>query len=192
LHLLVFERPSVKVTVSLMAMVSVPTVLLVAWQTWWITATDSELWSSGYVFAPIGGPPFGWRQLGWVYWSTVVWVPLAVVVTRGAWLKERLVRLAWCCLVFALAIFLLFRETGARAGHGNLGVPLQVCMVVLILLAMGAVAREAVDAWRRPTGRPRWLLPVGVLLGAFLVGGAISYLDAIGWIHIPIRWGPPY
>lgn len=194
---LLLHLDSVREAIATIWRVSLPSLVVVGWQTWFLTTGQSRVWADSFVFRPIGGPVYGWARAGWPFWIPMVWLMLALWVTRGRVLSDRLVQLVLCCFVFAVALFLLFRESGQRAGHGNLGVPSQLCVFLLLALALRAIARESVRWWRRHRRGDVTRLPLSLALSAvvlvcFLAGGVLAYLDVVGGIHLPIRWNPFY
>lgn len=192
---LVVVRTPLRSLLATMWRVASPAALVVAWQTWYLTSGQSEVWVDHFVFRPIGGPVYGWGRAGWPFWLPLIWLVLAVWSTRGAVVREPLVRLVLCCTAVALPLFLLFQEEGPRAGHGNLGVPLQVCIFLLLLLSVRAIARTAATWW--DSGRhaevprvPASLVASSVAAVAFLAGGLLALSDVLGLLRLPISWDP--
>lgn len=165
-----------------------PATAIVVWQTWFINAGTSDAFGSRFVFDPIVQPPFGWARAGVVYWVPLYVVVLAVVVTRGGFLKERMVQLVLVCTAFAVPLMLTVTEAGERAGHGNLAVPTQVCAALMFVLALRSCAIEVQTAVTR---RSRWspvVLGCTAVTLLFLAGGVLSLLDAMTLVSVPTDW----
>ena len=195
-YLLITARWPVRRIVGLWAWVAVPAAAVIAWQTWYLTTGVSKLWDDHFVFHPIGGPVFGWRQVGPLYFLPLLWIVLAIWATRGRFLADRLVQLVLWCTCFAVPIFLLFREEGGRGQDGNLGVPSQVCVALLTLLALRALTAETAAWARRRTTEgvrpPLWMACAGLLALPFLAAFGLAYADTMGWLRIHIEWYPFY
>ncbi|MFM7068038.1 MAG: hypothetical protein ACKOYM_01135, partial [Actinomycetes bacterium] len=197
-YLLLFERrsggeqrQSLRAAASLWAWVAVPAALVMGWQVWFMAGSTSPVGGDTFRFAPISGPIFGWSQARWPFWLPLGWFAIVVWATRGQFLRERAVRLVGCCVVPAVAVFLLFTEVGPRAQHGNLGVPLQVCATLLFALSLRSAA-SALGSWHRDLPRriPVWF-PVIVFCGALFIGsGVVAWADSLGILHVPINWKP--
>jgi hypothetical protein len=166
-----------------------PAGVVLAWQARFLAGSDTAIGGGGVTFDPIGGPPYGWSQARWAFWFPLLLVVLAVVLRGREAAADRTLHLLVWCLAYGATIFLLFQETGVRAGHGNLGVSAQVASTVLVLWAVGALVRELMDVTPGSSRGPRlrWLVAAGAML-AFCWGGLLSYADAMGWLQIPIRW----
>lgn len=190
-YLLLVERRGWRRDLRILAWVGAPAVAVLAWQSWFLNHAGTEIGGGGVTFDPIGGPPYGWSQARWAFWLPLLWPLAAIAATRGAFVRDRLVQVVAASLVFAMGLFLLFRETGPREGHGNLGVSPQVCATVLVLLSIRALARTVVELRREPAGWGRTvrLGAVAALTSAFAWGGLVSYLDAMDLLHVPIDWG---
>jgi hypothetical protein len=173
---------------------------VVAWQTWFLATGASARWGDKFVFHFPSGPVFGWHRVGWPFLIPFVWTGLAIWSTRGRVLREPMVRLVLLCALVSLAIFLCFTESGVRSKDGNLGVPLQVSMAVLLILSVRAVGRQvsrvvgertsAAGGNRQPL--PSWLWVSLVATVLFVAAGIASYLDTLGVITVPIKWFPLY
>lgn len=177
--------------------VAVPGAAVIAWQTWFLGTSQSNSFKSGWTFDPIVPPAFGWDRLGVAFWFPLMIVLAAIAATRGAFVREPAVKLVLICSVFALSLMLTVRETGEKATHGNMAVPAQACAALLIVLALRGCLRAA---WARSSDTSRRQLlrsPIAVAAVAmtvlFLLGGALSYLDATGTIAVPTDWqnAPP-
>jgi hypothetical protein len=191
LYFLVARAP-LRVVVPMMVRIGGPTAALVAWQTWFLASGKSQVWVDHFRLDPIGGPVYGWSQARWAFWLPLAWVALAAWATRGRFFLDRLVQLVLCCTVFAVAIFLLFVEAGERAGHGNLGVPLQLCGTFLLLLATRSICASAVEVWRCRSSAdfPPWFMAGTLVAMLFVASGLLSYADTLGWVQVPISWFP--
>lgn len=194
IYAVLFARSSLRRLIGDLVWVAVPGVIVVAWQTWFLSTSSSALGSDGFTFDPIAGPVYGWSQVRLPFGVPMLGLlVVATAVSRGAFLRERLVRLVLCCFAVALPIFVLFKETGPRAQHGNLGVPAQVCVTMLAVLAIRRITSDLLVAPDAPGRPPQWVrVAAGALLLAFLGGGILSYLDALGLVHVPISWFPFY
>ena len=100
LFVLVFERRRVRSLGSMVACVVAPAAAMIIWQKWFLSTSSSTLGSEEITFDPIAGPVYGWARARWLFWLPLVWPLLATLVSRGAFLKERLVRLVLCCMAF--------------------------------------------------------------------------------------------
>lgn len=192
-YVVLVERMEWGRAAKIVAWVAVPGGAVIAWQMWFLSTSTSEFGSDGFTFAPISGPIYGWSEARWAFWIPMLWLPLAAWIGRRDFLADRQTRVMACSFVYAVAIYLLFRETGPRAGHGNLGVPAQLSMTILILLAFRVVvvrAAAAVGARRDGARTPGWLPVVAVVACAFLAGGVLAVLDSTGTVDVPISWDP--
>jgi hypothetical protein len=170
----------------------VPGAAVIVWQTWFLGLSSASQFSSGWTIDPVVDAPFGWSNVGVMFFMPFVPVLLALGVGRGAFLRERSVQLVLLCTTFALPLMLFVRETDERAQHGNLAVPMQACMTLLVALAIRFLGQHAVSSWRRhrAEGVP---LPTSTVISAvagcfFLAGGVLSLLDGVGLIHVPVDW----
>lgn len=174
----------------------VPTALVVAWQAWFLGTGQSGEFRSGWVFDPIVEPLYGWRNMGPVFWFPLALLVLAVWTSKGRLVRERSVQLVLLALAVALPLMLTVRETGNKSGEGNMAVPAQACVAALLVLAIRTIAWDVLGAWerRRTTGAgmpvSSWV--AGFVVGALLLGGALSLLDGSGLIHVPAHWELPY
>jgi hypothetical protein len=167
----------------------VPTLVILVLQDGFLNRTTTEIGGGGIAFGPISGPPYGWSMVGWSFFLPLLWIVAALAVSGRDFLGDLGVQLVGTCLAVAIAIWLLFVETGPRAGHGNLGVPAQVCSFLLILLAIRSIGRT-VESLRRDPRATRWRQHglLVILAIAFLLGGALSILEVFGLTTIPYNW----
>jgi hypothetical protein len=169
-----------------------PGAAVIVWQTWFLGLSSASQFSSGWTIDPIVDAPFGWSNIGVEFFAPFLPVVLAAVATRGRFFRERSVQLVLLCSTIAYPLMLFVRETDERAQHGNLAVPTQACMTLLIALAVRSLAQEASsavrersDAGRRP---PALVVVSAVVAAAFLAAGVLSLLDGVGAVHVPIDW----
>lgn len=191
-YLLAVRRAPARAVVAAVAWVSAPGAAVIAWQTWFLGSGQSTEFRSGWTFDPIVQPAFGWDRAGPAFWLPVFWVVLALLVTHGAFLRDPGVPVVLTCTAFALPLMLTVRETGEKAFDGNMAVPMQACTTLLVLLAVRACAVHVAGTWR--TVEHRWhrpppsVLAVSLLGVAFLAGGLLSHLDALGIVDVPTDW----
>lgn len=187
-HLLL-RRVDRRTVRRVMGAVVVPAALIIVWQTWFLGAGRSSEFSAGFTFDPIVQPAFGWDRAGPVFWLPLLVVVAALVVTRGAFIRDPLVTLVLSCTAVALPLMLTVRETGVKAFDGNMAVPMQACTTLLVLLALRCTTNAALAAAR---SAGTWRTPRTVVLGtfalAFLAGGVVSYLDATQVVDVPTDW----
>lgn len=192
---LLMRRSRLRTQVLMFALVTVPVGVVVAAQTWFIGSGSSESFSSGFIFDPIVEPFIGWENMGPVFWLPML-IPLAaLVVSRGRFLSEPFVQLTLVSTLFAYAVMFSITETGGRAAHGNMAVPAQMCVALLIVLSVRTLAIEGWTALRgegpyaaRSTVRTVTLAVCATLAALCLMGGALSYLDAMGVVEVPTDW----
>jgi hypothetical protein len=187
---LVARRDPWRRSAAVLGAVVLPVVPILAWQSWYLSTSPTEIGGGGVTFRPGSGPPYGWAALGWPYALPLAWPVVALAVSRGRFLADRTVQLVLSCSVFALAIFVLFTETGVRSGDGNLGVSAQVCLALLVLLSVRSVAGEL---RARLASGPRWwtdptLVVAALVTVAFVAGGLLSAANTMEWVHVPIDW----
>lgn len=173
-----------------------PVAAVVLWQTWFLGSGQSGEFRSGWTIEFFVEPIFGWHRMGPAFWSPLVLVLLAAWSSAGRFLRERSVQLVLVALGVALPLMLTVRETGDKAGVGNMAVPTQACVSVLLVLALRTIAWEAVALYHRPSDRsrvrPLWVWTTGAVVVAMLVAGGLSLLDGSGLLDVPADWELQY
>ena len=171
-----------------------PVTLVILWQVWYLRTGQSttQVFRTGLTFDPIVEPIFGWGQLVPVFVFPALLLLLAIWASGGRFVRERSVQLVLVATAFAVPLMLTLRETGSKSGEGNMFVPFQACVAVLVVLAVRSVAWEGFGAWRnwRTEGRrpPAWSYVAALATVALLAGGILSVLAGSGVIHVPANW----
>jgi hypothetical protein len=173
-----------------------PTALVVAWQMWFLGTGQSGDFQSSWTFDPPVEPIYGWAKAGPVFAFPILLIGLALVISNGAFARERSVQLVATTLLFAVPLMLTIRETGDKRGEGNMAVPAQACIGVMLVLVVRTMAWEALASWRRHRGDGRplgWRFWLASVVGsALLVGGAVSLLDGAGVLQARAIWELQY
>ena len=168
-----------------------PAVAVVAWQSWFLRASEDSRFSTSWAINPIVEPVVGWERMrSPVFWLPVLVIALAAWASQGRYWQEPSVALTAVCAGVGLAMMLILEETGERASHGNNSVVLQTCIALLVVLGLRSCSWEVARWWREPrrTIPPLRVIAVFVVAVLFAIGGSLSYLHGVGALDLHLTW----
>lgn len=168
--------------------VVVPSVLILGWQTWFLSAGNVPQGTSEFSVKPLATlDVIRIGHGGVAFWSALVIVPLAIRVGGARYRRDRTVQVTGLALVCALMVLLVFHEGGIRGSDGNLAKPAYFSWMLLYTWSLRhVIAFLMTTPVQRSDRRGRIGMALSAAtLGALLAGGVTAWLDAVGVIRLP-------